>query len=55
MPDSGKPRFSAQAMEGPLGCSTLFAILVVSVMRPWSVAGWQEETEGVSAEREEWE
>jgi len=53
MPDSVRPRFSAQVMEGPLGCSILFVILVALVMFPLTVASWEEGTEGVSAEREE--
>ncbi len=53
MPDSVRPRFSAQVMEGPLGCSILFVILVALVMCPLTVASWEEGTEGVSAEREE--
>ena len=55
MPDSVRPRFSAQVMERSLGCSIIFVILVALVMYPWTVAGWEESTEDVSAKREEWQ
>ena len=35
MPDSGRPRFCAQVMEGSIGCSTLFVIPVASDRFPW--------------------